>query len=60
MQCVYSAKFDSENRRLILDINDQKTTNQQYYSSNFDTSKWIRLSILAALIHPQKNIKLEN
>ncbi|XP_033238869.1 uncharacterized protein frm isoform X7 [Drosophila pseudoobscura] len=39
VQCVYSAKFDAENRRLILDINDQKTTNQQYYSSNFDTSK---------------------
>lgn len=39
LQCVYSAKFDAENRRLIVDINDQKTTNQQYYSSNFDTSK---------------------
>ncbi|XP_017843920.1 uncharacterized protein LOC108600702 isoform X8 [Drosophila busckii] len=39
MQCAYSAKYDAENRRLIVDINDQKTTNQQYYSSNFDTSK---------------------
>ncbi|XP_037935463.1 uncharacterized protein LOC119669581 isoform X7 [Teleopsis dalmanni] len=39
VQCVLSAKFDAENRRLILDIKDQKTTNNQYYSSNFDTSK---------------------
>ncbi|XP_041563917.1 uncharacterized protein LOC108147496 isoform X7 [Drosophila elegans] len=39
VQCVYSAKFDEQNRRLILDINDQKTTNRQYYSSNIDTSK---------------------
>ncbi|XP_030240196.1 uncharacterized protein LOC108652314 isoform X1 [Drosophila navojoa] len=37
LQCVYSAKFDAENRRLIVEINDKKTTNQQYYSSNFDT-----------------------
>lgn len=36
---VQTAKVDGENRRLILDIKDQKTTNKQYYSSNFDTSK---------------------
>ncbi|XP_075164532.1 farmer isoform X8 [Haematobia irritans] len=39
VQSAISVKLDSENRRLILDIKDQKTTNKQYYSSNFDTSK---------------------
>ncbi|XP_037901269.1 uncharacterized protein LOC119645245 [Glossina fuscipes] len=39
IQSVITAKLDAQNRRLILDIKDQKTTNKQYYSSNFDTSK---------------------
>ncbi|XP_017493879.1 PREDICTED: uncharacterized protein LOC108381993, partial [Rhagoletis zephyria] len=39
VQCALTQNYDKENRRLILQIKDQKTTNQQYYSSNFDTSK---------------------
>uniref|UniRef100_A0A1B0A2F0 Uncharacterized protein n=1 Tax=Glossina pallidipes TaxID=7398 RepID=A0A1B0A2F0_GLOPL len=40
MQSVATVKLDAQNRRLILDIKDQKTTNKQYYSSNFDTNAY--------------------
>uniref|UniRef100_A0A1B0B9A2 Peptidase S1 domain-containing protein n=1 Tax=Glossina palpalis gambiensis TaxID=67801 RepID=A0A1B0B9A2_9MUSC len=40
IQSVITAKLDAQNRRLILDIKDQKTTNKQYYSSNFDTNAY--------------------